>query len=150
MLKQEDRYAFYIASLLKTTRPAFHQMPLECLACPHTLNLCVVRYLDEYIICTQQRHNDCFQLLISPSKPFKGVKSYTIGRWLREVLTDAGVDTKTFAAHSTTSASADQLLVLRRKGCQQWNLLEQLAGRTVGHLQNTMINLWNLTLAMPF
>lgn len=31
--------------------------------------------------------------------------SSTLGRWLRKVLTDAGNDTKTFAAHSTRSAS---------------------------------------------
>jgi len=105
MLRQEDRYTFYIASLLKTTRPAFHQMPLEFLAYPHNQKLCVVRNLDEYITRTQGLRNGCFQLLISPSKPYKGVKSSTIGRWLRKVLADAGIDTKTFAAHSTRSAS---------------------------------------------
>ena len=70
MLKQEDRYPFYITSLLKTTRSAFHQMPLEFLAYPHNHNLYVVRNLDEFITRTQQLCNDCFQLLILPSKPY--------------------------------------------------------------------------------
>ena len=104
MHKHEDRHTFYIASLLKTTRPAFHQMPLEFLAYPHNQKLCVVRNLDEYITRTQGLRNGCFQLLISPSKPYKGVKSSTIGRWLRKVFADAGSDIKTLAAHSTRSA----------------------------------------------
>ena len=48
-----------------------------------------------------------------------------------------------------TQLDLHQLLVVRRMGCRQWKLLEQLAGTIVELLHNTMKNMWNLTLAMP-
>jgi len=46
------------------------------------------------------------------------VKSSTIGRWLRKVLADAGIDTKTFAAHSTRSASTSCAKAKGWKNCR--------------------------------
>ena len=38
-------------------------------------------------------------------KPFKAVTSATIGRWIKTVLTQAGIDTNVFTSHSTRSVS---------------------------------------------
>ena len=44
-------------------------------------------------------------LLISFQKPHKPVSTDTIGRWIKTVLEMVGIDTSTFTAHSTRSAS---------------------------------------------
>lgn len=72
-------------------------------------SLCPVRTLEQYLDHTrdlrQNSEGDGSALLISIRKPYKAVGAATIGRWIREVLTQAGVDTETFSAHSTRSAS---------------------------------------------
>ena len=57
-------------------------------------------YLQETRLCRSSQ-----RLLISYIKPFKAVTSATNGRWIKTVLTQAGIDTNVFTAHSTRSAS---------------------------------------------
>ena len=44
-------------------------------------------------------------LMISYRKPHKPVSSASISRWMKELLTDASVDTEAFKAHSVRAAS---------------------------------------------
>ena len=44
-------------------------------------------------------------LFISFWKPHKPVSSASIARWMKELLKEAGVDTKVFKVHSTRAAS---------------------------------------------
>ena len=44
-------------------------------------------------------------LLISTRKPHKAVGEDTVGRWIKCALSQAGIDTSVFCAHSTRSAS---------------------------------------------
>ena len=60
-------------------------------------------YLQETRLCRSSQ-----RLLISYIKPFKAVTSATIGRWIKTVLTQAGIDTNVFTAHSTRSASTSK------------------------------------------
>ncbi|XP_019857980.1 PREDICTED: uncharacterized protein LOC109586243 [Amphimedon queenslandica] len=46
------------------------------------------------------------QLLLSLKKRHNPVSSSTIGRWIKSLLTDAGVNTSIFGAHSTRAASS--------------------------------------------
>ena len=57
-------------------------------------------YLQETRLCRSLQ-----RLLISYIKPFKAVTSVTIGRWIKTVLTQAGIDTNVLTAHRTRSAS---------------------------------------------
>ena len=72
-------------------------------------SLCPVRTLEQYLMRTQSlRQNsegESSTLLISIRKPYRAIGPATIGRWIKEVLSQAGVDTGTFSAHSTRSAS---------------------------------------------
>ena len=44
------------------------------------------------------------QLFLSYKKPFKQISTPTISRWLKNVMSAAGIDTNVFSAHSTRSA----------------------------------------------
>lgn len=72
--------------------------------------LCPVLCLTEYLKRTQIHRSDTnasSQLLfLSVQKPFSPISATSIGRWLKDVLKDAGVDTNVFKAHSTRSASS--------------------------------------------
>ena len=45
-------------------------------------------------------------LFLALNKPHKPVKSVSIARWIKELLTEAGVDTDKFSAHSTRAAAS--------------------------------------------
>lgn len=67
--------------------------------------LCVYTYLKEYLARTEKLRGQETQLLISFQKPYKGVATDTIGRWAKTVLSQAGINTAIFSAHSTRAAS---------------------------------------------
>ena len=70
--------------------------------------ICPVNALEHYLEHTQhlRESNGRNSLLPSFQKPHKAVTSTAIAMWLKEVLSQAGVQTGTFSAHSTWSASA--------------------------------------------
>ena len=47
----------------------------------------------------------CSQLLLCHAKPNGPASKDTISRWLKQVMTDAGIDTSIFKPHSTRSAA---------------------------------------------
>ena len=47
-------------------------------------------------------------LLISTNRPHGHVSVATVGRWIKEQLSVAGIDTSTFSAHSTRGAAASK------------------------------------------
>ena len=53
----------------------------------------------------QRSSNGSTQLLIAMIKPHKPVSSSTVGRWLKTVLKNAGIDKSIFKAHSVRSAA---------------------------------------------
>ena len=54
------------------------------------------------------RVNDKSQLLLSRIKPHVEVAVSTVSRWMKEVLTLAGIDTFLFKGHSTRSGSSSK------------------------------------------
>ena len=48
------------------------------------------------------------QTLINFIKPHKAMSSSTVSRWLMNALSAAGINTNTFAAHSTRAASSSK------------------------------------------
>ena len=100
-----ERVIFYISELLKTSRPSFHQQPLNLTAYPQDGKLCVVQTLKEYLKQTKPIRGGCTRLFISVSKPHHPVTTGTIARWIKEILNNSGIDTTNFTAHSTRVAS---------------------------------------------
>ena len=106
----DSRAIFYIPSLLKQSRPGYHQKPLEFKAYPQETKLCPVMMLQKYITYTKKTRvvNSYTKLFLSYGKPFKPVGSTTIARWVTDILEKCGIDIKTFSAHSTRSASTSK------------------------------------------
>ena len=66
-------------------------------------SICVVQTLREYKKRTCHLRKSA-QLLVSYKAPHKPVCAQTVSRWIREILTLAGVDIK-YTSHSTRSAA---------------------------------------------
>ena len=64
------------------------------------------------------------QLLLSFVKPHKEVVPCTIAGWLVQVMTNAGIDTSTFKAHSTRGASTSKA---RAKGLSCQDIIMAMA-----------------------
>ena len=106
---QVDGVKFIITGLTKTRRSG---PPLEAFYPSFNSNptLCPVRALQEYERRSEslRRAGSTRPLFISVRKPHLPVKPCTIGKWLQRVMTDAGIDTSIFSAHSTRGASTSK------------------------------------------
>ena len=100
----EHEYVFFVDQKVKQTRVGFHIEPIRFLEYPSDKRLCVFTHLNEYIQRTKPiRKSD--QLLISYLKPHASISTDTLARWVKNMLSSAGVDTSKFKAHSTRSAA---------------------------------------------
>lgn len=105
----------YIEDLLKTSKPGRHLVPgLEFSRFDDNIELCLFSHLKLYIELTSKLRNDNYstsnQLLLSFIKPHGHVTVDTTRRWVRDVMTTSGVDTRVFGAHSVRGASTSALL----------------------------------------
>ena len=92
--------------LLKTTTPQNRNTQIDLMYYPDK-DLCVVKCLECYLA----RIDSCRQsnrVLVSYVAPHKAVSSETISRWLKQTLSDAGIDTTKYSAHSTRVAAASK------------------------------------------
>lgn len=107
MYLDNSRAVFYIPDLVKTSRPSFHQAPLEFKAFPYNPVLCPVRCIQSYLQSTNrwEKESRVGLLFLSYAPPFKPIKAGTIARYVRELLLKAEVDLTTFSAHSCRGAS---------------------------------------------
>ena len=105
MTLMESSCSFSISKPVKQTRPGTHVTDLVFQAYLTDPRLCIVKCIQEYVSRTQPLRGDETQLLISFVKPHKAVSKDTIGRWVKSVLANAGIDTSKFGAHSTRAAS---------------------------------------------
>lgn len=69
-------------------------------------SLCPCSTLVQYINKTKPLRKNIRQLFISYNQPYNSVTSATIGRWLKNVMYEAGIDTNYFKAHSTRAAAS--------------------------------------------
>ena len=140
MYIDEHRSIFYISKLLKSTRPGFHQHPLEFIAYPtDTLPyLCVVRLIRLYLSKTSTlRKKDDSSFFISYVAPHKPVSPKTIARWVVETLEKSGINTTTFKAHSTRAASTSSA---RCKGLSLTEIAKAAGGVIFRRLGSFIIN----------
>ena len=59
----------------------------------------------KYLAVTKPLRGDETKLFISFNKPYQAVSEDTIRRWIKQVLSNSGIDTNVFSAYSTRSAS---------------------------------------------
>ena len=105
LVKSSGKFTFHIAKILKTSKPGKH-FSVEVKQYSRDPKLCPYNCLTKYLLMTENlRTSD--QLFITHQKPHTPASSHSISRWIRTVLSDAGVETK-FGAHSTRHASTSK------------------------------------------
>ena len=98
---------FLIPDLLKQSRVGNvgHRMHLR--KYPSDKRLCVYTYILEYLKRTKLCRQAEKKLFVSFRRPHKAVSTDTISRWLRSIMSEAGLD-KHFRPHSIRSASVSK------------------------------------------
>ena len=89
---------------LKQTRKGHHLAPLKFKVYTKEPKLCVITNLIEYLKKTQGKRSDG-ALFISSQKPHNSVSRDTVSRWVKEMMTNAGIDPN-FVSHSSRSAAS--------------------------------------------
>ena len=105
----DDKCVITINKLLKTSRPGYHLKPLTFHAYDLP-NLCVIRHITRYIALTETLRGINKQLFVSYFKPHNSVGSNTLSRWIKQVLSAAGINIDIYKAHSTRSACSSKLV----------------------------------------
>ena len=106
MAKSVDCYRFSLTEHIKQDRPG-RVFGSLCLYKYTVKELCVYATLECYLNVTAKLRSFT-KLFVSYIKPYGAVTASTIGRWIKTLLEQAGVDTKQFSAHSTRSASTSK------------------------------------------
>ncbi|XP_074661124.1 uncharacterized protein LOC141913859 [Tubulanus polymorphus] len=91
--------------LLKQSRPRFHQAEITFKAYVPDRRLCIVNYCKVNLNRKEKLRGDTTQFFISYVKPHGPISRDTLSRWIRVMLTRAGVDMNIFTPHSTRSAA---------------------------------------------
>ncbi|XP_071483612.1 uncharacterized protein [Diadema antillarum] len=106
MILKQSMVSFKVNEHLKQSRPGNFGLDILLKAYPPDRRLCVVTYIKAYLRRTKEIRGEESHLFISFRKPFKRVTAQTISRWIKEIMTGAGIDTTMFSAHSTRAASS--------------------------------------------
>lgn len=99
-----ESVTFKVPHLLKQSRPGHHLSDIVLRAYSQNEALCIVHTLKEYIERTKELRADVHQLLIGTQKPHKAVSKSTVARWIKLIMSKAGIDPK-FGAHSTRAVA---------------------------------------------
>lgn len=95
-----------ITGLIKTLAPGRKQPVLILPYFTENANICPVTALRDYISATvNKRSENRGQLLLTHKAPYKPASTQSISRWIKQVLSESGVDVSTFGAHSTRHAA---------------------------------------------
>ena len=105
---------FVVNSLLKSSRPGKSSLIVSLPAFPENEKLCAHSTLLHYIARTAsiRQSLNSSQVFVSYGKPYKVISSATLARWLKTVLSLAGIDTSIFKGHSFRGASTSKAVSL--------------------------------------
>ena len=121
----DNKFILLPNKTLKHTNPNRPLEPLTYHKFEAEEKLCIVNCLQSYLEKRNQLVNDeVRELLIKYEKPHKPVSRDSVARWIKNELTNAGVDTTVFKPHSCRSASVSKAKVngvptsvILEKGC---------------------------------
>ena len=113
MRLEEDVVSFNLAELTKSRRKGKPPLKMVINSFPEDASLCVVSTLKTYLHRTEKFRDrqdgvPRSQVLLSFVEPHRAVVSCTIAGWLIKLMTEAGIDTALFKAHSTRGASTSK------------------------------------------
>ncbi|XP_072166763.1 uncharacterized protein [Diadema setosum] len=108
MLMSPTLCTFIVQDLVKQSRPGRTGLKVALAAYPQDKRICVLACLNEYLRRTSSLRGQEKYLFISYRKPYKRVTTDTISRWLKDVMTRAGIDVDVYKAHSTRAATTSK------------------------------------------
>ena len=101
--------SFSVSERLKASRPGKSVRKVEFLTLPEDNSLCPVATLIEYLSRTKGLRKSASSeetlLFISLMKPHKAVSTATMARWIKSLLSAAGIDTSLFKPHSVRGSA---------------------------------------------
>lgn len=124
IISRDNGVEIRILDLIKTSGPGREQ-PL--LVLPRFLEkpqLCVASTVIQYLKVTEKIREGKEKLFLAVKRPYSEVGSQTISRWVKSVLTESGIDTTVFTAHSTRHAATSTAFL---KGVDL-NIIRKTAG----------------------
>ncbi|XP_078700855.1 uncharacterized protein LOC144927349 [Branchiostoma floridae x Branchiostoma belcheri] len=92
-----------------TSKVQAFRLGLQTSCCPHggkDKKLCPKTYVEKYLARTKPLRRDEKYLFVSFKKPHKAVGTSSIARWIKSVMSLAGIDTAQYSAHSTRGAAS--------------------------------------------
>ena len=109
----ENHCKFNFRQLHKSWRKGAPPPSLKFYNYPEDKDMCVVATIKEYLHRTQgwRTENKKSQFFLSVINPHREVACSTISGWIKKLMTDAGINTDIFKAHSTRSASSNYILL---------------------------------------
>jgi site-specific recombinase XerD len=111
MVDMGNQIEFHVEGLTKTSRPGKPHMVVRLDDSGLDSHLNVLTCLREYLSRTKAFRTDASresQLLISYTKPHWVVQRCTVARWLKTLMSKAGIDTSHYKAHSTRMAGTSK------------------------------------------
>ena len=105
---------FVVNSLLKSSSPGTSSLIVSLPAFPENEKLCAHSTLLHYLAGTAsiRQPMNSSRVFISYGKPYKVILSATLSRWLKAVLSLAGIYTSIFKGHSFRGASTSKAVSL--------------------------------------
>ncbi|CAH2209141.1 jg16987 [Pararge aegeria aegeria] len=95
-----------ITDIIKTSAPRRDQPILSLPFFRDNINICPASVLKDYIFVTKNmRTPNVGNLLLTFKKPHKATTAQSISRWIKQVISESGVDVNTFSAHSIRHAA---------------------------------------------
>jgi hypothetical protein len=105
MVQTTDGIRFLVAKPTKTSRPGSGVREIVLKKYSADKRICPVNAIKRYIAVTNGLRGREDQLFVSFLKPHKAVVSSTVARWIKGIMSAAGIDVSVFKPHSTRSAS---------------------------------------------
>lgn len=99
-----------ISDAIKTSRPGRFQPLLALPRFSEDPSLCEASVVLKYIDVTKSLRGDVGNLFITLRKPHNAIRSQTVSRWIKTVLSRSGVDMSVFSAHSTRHSASSAAL----------------------------------------
>ena len=90
-----------IGDLLKSSNPTIHPGELVFERYTKNFDMCILNILKTYLEHTKMLRGSGTILFIASQKPHHPISRDTFSRWIRQVLSSAGIDLSLFSPHST-------------------------------------------------
>lgn len=101
-----------LTDIQKTSTPRRFLSRLSIPSFTDQPDICPVRCLSHYIKETYKlrKDSDPPNLFLTFKKPHKPASTQTLGRWVKTVMNDSGIDVSVFSSHSTRHAASSKAL----------------------------------------